>query len=86
MDDDLEALCDRYELLWRRAREGAASANKAIGRLQARVDFLKTEVEELEDELAVTQSRLSRANRENEQLEKKVQRLSLKILELWSRE
>jgi hypothetical protein len=88
MDDieRLERLCDYYELQWRRASDGAASANKAIRRLQARVDRLLAELAETRDDVTVGGLSKARLLHENEQLKKKVERLSLKILDLWSRE
>lgn len=88
MDDiqRLEQLCDYYELQWMRARHGAASANKAIRRLQATVERLRAELDDLREETAIGGLSKSRLLHENQELQKKVQRLSLKILDLWSRE
>jgi hypothetical protein len=82
----LEALCDHYELQWMRARRGAASANKAIRRLQATVDRLRAELADVRDDVTIGGISKSRLIHENQELKKKVQRLSLKILELWSKE
>lgn len=82
----LEDLCDRYELLWRRAADGAASANKGIRRLTERAERLERERDQAVEQLGYTQLLLDRAALANAEAEKKVQRLSLKILDLWSRE
>lgn len=76
MDDDLQRKCDLYELLYLRATEGARAANRGIERLNRRVY-------ELEAELEIADVRLNRLRRENGELEKKVQRLSLRLLKEW---
>ena len=75
-DDDLQRKCDLYELLYLRATEGARAANRGIERLHNRVY-------ELEAELEIAEVRINRLRRENGELEKKVERLSLRILKEW---
>lgn len=75
-DDDLQRKCDLYELLYLRATEGARAANRGIERLNRRVY-------ELEAELEIADVRLNRLRRENGELEKKVERLSLRLLREW---
>lgn len=82
----LEDLCDYYELQWRRASMGAITANKGIRRLQDRVESLKAALDEAREEVLYRGGVVSRLMNQNEELQKKVQRLSLKILDLWSRE
>jgi hypothetical protein len=82
----LESLCDYYELQWMRARHGAATANKAIRRLRATVDRLRSELDDVRDDVTLGGISKSRLIHENQELKKKVERLSLKILDLWSQE
>lgn len=65
-----------YELLYLRATEGARAANTGIERLHWKIADLTAE-------LVVANSLLERARRENSELEKKVQRLSLRLLKEW---
>lgn len=76
MDDDLQRKCDLYELLYLRATEGARAANRGIERLQDKIVHL-------EAELAIAEVRLNRLRRENGELEKKVERLSIRLLKEW---
>lgn len=76
MDDDLQRKCDLYELLYLRATEGARAANRGIERLHSRVVYLEAELE-------IAEVRLNRMRRENGELEKKVERLSLRLLKEW---
>lgn len=76
----------RYELLWLRAREGARSATKGLERLQARYDRLHDDYDELLLEEAAQRSRAERAEREARSLRMKVERLSLRIIDLWGKE
>lgn len=78
-EDDLQRKCDLYELLYLRATEGARAANVGIERL-------KWKVGDLMADLALARGLISRLQRENGELEKKVQRLSLRILKEWSEE
>jgi hypothetical protein len=80
------AACERYELQWRRAADGARSANKAVRRLQARVESLTAALSEARLDTRCETGLVSRLAHENAELKKKVQRLSLRILDLWSRE
>lgn len=82
----LEDLCDYYELQWRRASMGAVTANKGIRRLQDRVESLRAALDEARADVTYEGGVVSRLKHENAELKKKIQRLSLKILELWSRE
>lgn len=78
-EDDLQRKCDLYELLYLRATEGARAANVGIERL-------KWKVGDLMADLALARGLISRLQRENGELEKRVQRLSLRILKEWSEE
>lgn len=82
----LMAISDDYELRWRRAADGARSANKAVRRLQARVESLTAALSEARLDARCETGLVSRLAHENAELKKKVQRLSLRILDLWSRE
>lgn len=82
----LEDLCDYYELQWRRAAEGAKTANKAVRRLQGRVTALKAALDEARLDARCEGGLVARLTHENQELKKKVQRLSLRILDLWSKE
>ena len=72
----LLALCGHHELQWRRAAAGAASANKAIRRLQAKCH-------RLEDTNTLLSAEVEKLRHEAHETEKKIARLSLRILELW---
>ena len=72
----LLALCRHYELQWRRATAGAVSANKAIRRLQAKCH-------RLEDTNTLLSAEVDKLRHEAHETEKKVARLSLRIIELW---
>lgn len=76
MDDDLQRKCDLYELLYLRATEGARAANRGIERLQSKIVYLEAELE-------IAEVRMNRLRRENGELEKKVERLSLRLLKEW---
>lgn len=76
MDDDLQRKCDLYELLYLRATEGARAANRGIERL-------KWKVLDLQADLEIASGTVARLRRENDELEKKVQRLSLRLLKEW---
>ena len=82
----LEDLCDYYELQWRRAADGAKAANKAVRRLQGRVESLKAALDEARLDVRCEGGLVARLSHENAELKKKVQRLSLRILDLWSKE
>lgn len=75
-DDALQKKCDLYELLYLRATEGARAANRGIERLKRRI-------EELNGDLRVAHSLTERTQRQVFELEKKVQRLSLRIINEW---
>ena len=75
-DDSLQRKCDLYELLYLRATEGARAANVGIERL-------KWKVLDLQGDLEIAHGALNRLRRENDELEKKVARLSLRILKEW---
>lgn len=80
-DDEIEELqrrCDTYELLYLRSREGAQAANRGIERLKA--GYARAKVD-----LRVAEARIERLQRENSELEKKVERLSLRIIGEWGR-
>lgn len=75
-DDSLQRKCDLYELLYLRATEGARAANRGIERLQWKVLDLQADLE-------IAHGALNRLRRENDELEKRVARLSLRILKEW---
>lgn len=75
-DDSLQRKCDLYELLYLRATEGARAANIGIERLKWQVLDLKADLE-------IAHGALNRLRRENDELEKRVARLSLRILKEW---
>jgi hypothetical protein len=82
----LEDLCDYYELQWRRACMGAMSANKGIRRLQAKNESLRAALAESRADVSYEGGICARLENENAELKKKVERLSLRILDLWGRE
>lgn len=75
-DDSLQRKCDLYELLYLRATEGARAANRGIERLQWRVSDLKAE-------LSIADLTISKLRREKAELDKRVERLSLRLLKEW---
>ena len=75
---DYQRRAEYWELLYLRAREGAQAANRGIQRLQNGYDRLKLD-------LLVAEAQVGRLHRDNAELEKKVQRLSLKLLGEWGR-
>lgn len=75
----LAELAGRYELLWRRTVEGARSANKGLERVQRKAYALQCS-------LTLATGEIERLRHENCELTKKLERLSLKIMEMWSRE
>jgi hypothetical protein len=72
----LSRLCEYYELQWRRASAGAVSANKAIRRL-------KLKVERLQEDLRLAEAEMDKLRHVNHEQEKKLERLSLKIIDMW---
>jgi uncharacterized protein involved in exopolysaccharide biosynthesis len=81
-DDEIERLqnlANYWELMYLRAREGAQAANRGVERLRHGRD-------ELAQELALADAHVDRLERENTELAKKVQRLSLRLLGEWGRE
>lgn len=76
--EDLQRRCDYYELLYLRAREGAQAANRGIERLRAGYARAKLD-------LRVAEARIERLQREKGELEKKVERLSLRIIGEWGK-
>ena len=75
---DLQRRADDFELLYLRAREGAQAANRGIERLRAGYERTKLD-------LQVAEARIERLQRENNELEKKVERLSLRLVSEWGR-
>ena len=73
---DWEERSNYWELLYLRAAEGARSANRGIDRLRA--GYERTKVD-----LRVAEARIERLQRENNELEKKVERLSLRVIAEW---
>jgi chromosome segregation ATPase len=80
------AAADEYELLWHRAREGCRGAQRGLERAAGRLRREREKSEELQLDLAHERSMRAKAEAEVRSLEKKVQRLSLRILELWGAE
>jgi chromosome segregation ATPase len=80
------AAADEYELLWHRAREGCRGAQRGLERAAGRLRREREKSEELLLDLAHERAMRSKAEAEVRSLEKKVQRLSLKILQLWGAE
>jgi hypothetical protein len=80
MDDriDWEERSNYWELLYLRAVEGARSANRGIERLRG--GYGRTQ-----DDLRIAEARIERLLRENQALEQKVARLSLRIVAEWGR-
>ena len=82
MDDeliDLQRRADDFELLYLRAREGAQAANRGLHRLRAGYASAKLD-------LRVAEARIERLQRENGELEKKIERLSLRIIGEWGKQ
>lgn len=76
--DRLQELANYWELMYLRSKEGAQAANRGIARLRAgRID--------LELDLADARAQNERLRRENAELEKKIQRLSLMLLGEWGK-
>jgi hypothetical protein len=80
------AAADEYELLWHRAREGSRGAQRGLERALARLRREREKSEELLLELAHERTMRAKAEAEARSLQNKVQRLSLRILELWGAE
>lgn len=76
--DDLQRRADEFELLYLRSREGAQAANRGIERLKA--GYARTKLD-----LQVAEARIERLIREKNELEKKVERLSLRLVGEWGR-
>lgn len=77
---------ENYEVLWHRARHGADGARKGLERAQRKIRLLDRRIYELTLQLAGERSRAGRAEAENASLMKKIERLSLRIIELWGKE
>ena len=75
---DWEERANYWELLYLRASEGARAANRGIERLRA--GYERTKVD-----LRVAEARIERLVRENGELEKKVERLSLRVIAEWGK-
>ena len=84
--DEAWAAADEFELLWHRAREGCRGAQRGLERALARLRRERSRSGELL--LSLTQERALRwkAEAEARSLENKVQRLSLRLMESWSKE
>jgi hypothetical protein len=80
------AAADEYALRWHRAREGCRSAQRGLERAAVRLRREREKSEELLLELAHERTMRSRAEAEASSLQNKVQRLSLRIIELWGAE
>jgi hypothetical protein len=84
--DEAWAAADEYELLWHRAREGSRGAQRGLERSRARLRRERERNAELLLELAHERTMRAKAEAEVRSLQNKVQRLSLRILELWGAE
>jgi predicted RNase H-like nuclease (RuvC/YqgF family) len=84
--DEAWAAADEYELLWHRAREGAAGARRGIERLQAKIRRLEERYRSDSLEIASLHSRCHRLTVENKSLHNKVERLSLRLIDSWGKE
>lgn len=84
--DEAWAAADEYELLWHRARDGARGAQRGLERALARLRRERTRAEELLLEVAHERSMRAKAEAEARSLKNKVQRLSLRVIELWGKE
>jgi len=80
------AAADDYELRWHRAREGCRGAQRGLERAAGRLRREREKNEELLLDLAHERTMRARAEAESQSLQNKVQRLSLRILELWGAE
>lgn len=77
-DIDWQERANYWELLYLRATEGARAANRGLDRLHSGYRRLK-------DDLKIAESRIERLQHENNELEKKVARLSLRVVAEWGR-
>jgi hypothetical protein len=84
--DEAWAAADEFELLWHRAREGSRGAQRGLERALARLRRERERNADLLLELAHERTMRAKAEAEVRSLENKVQRLSLRILELWGAE
>ncbi len=75
---DWEERSNYWELLYLRATEGARAANRGLQRLRCGYDRVLVD-------LQVAEARIGRLERENSELEKKVERLSLRVIKEWGR-
>jgi hypothetical protein len=80
------AAADEFELLWHRAREGSRGAQRGLERAMARYRREKARADENYLALTYERARRWRAEAEVKSLENKVERLSLRIIELWGKE
>lgn len=80
------AAADEFELLWHRAREGARGARVGIERLQARHAVLRLQIDDLQLEVAHERSLRQRAEAERDSLMRKIERLSLRLIDSWGKE
>lgn len=76
--DRLEERANTFELLYLRAREGAQAANRGI-------DRLKASNERLRQDLMIAEAQIEKLRHSNHNLEKKVERLSLRLIGEWGR-
>lgn len=89
MDGELEdawAEADEYELRWLRAKEAARGAQRGIERLQAKIRRLEERYRSDSLQIADLLSRCHRLTIENKSLKNKVERLSLRVIDLWGKE
>ena len=84
--DEAWAAADEFELLWHRAREGAAGARRGIERLQAKIRRLEEQYRQDRLEIANLWSKNWRLEAENKSLQNKIERLSLRLISSWGKE
>lgn len=75
-----------FELLYYRARDGARGAQVGLRRVEARLRRAEAEAKELYLALTYEKALRWKAEAENRSLTNKVERLSLRIIDLWGKE
>jgi hypothetical protein len=75
----LAAEAAKYELLWRRAKDGARAATTGLQRAVRREYRARCD-------LIIANGEVSRLKNQNTEQAKKLERLSLRVLSLWGQE